>query len=288
MKKILPISLLLFASVFNEAAGQVVFSEVLANEPGSWVYLEWVELFNRNESKLDLSGWLFIEGSDTTELPQGTAISGRGFLVLARHLLTSSEEMSFERYWGDSSGAWEDAPGESYPAFEADMSLENSEGEVILWDGSSYETSFSWNSDAGGGVSWERIDLDGLDEPTNWWPCPDPEGSTPGWGESHHDYSPEMFVIEVHPEVFVGGDERATIRYELPPDSELSLKLYDIEGRLRKTFEITGQKQIGELEWNGEDDNGQLLPGGVYILYAGTSGGYSGDKTITIAIAKRF
>ncbi len=288
MRRTFPIYLLLLTCLFNEARGQVVFSEVLANEPGSWVYLEWVELFNRGETEVDLSGWSFIEGGDTTELPEETMISGRGFLVLARHLLTSSEEMSFERYWGDSSGVWGDAPGESYPAFEVKMSLKNSEGEVIMWNGSSHETYFSWNSDAGGDVSWERIDLDGPDEPTNWWPCPDPRGSTPGAGESHHDYSPERFIIEVHPEVLVGGEESATITYQLPPNTELTLKLYDIEGRLRKTFEITAQKQIGELEWNGEDDNGQFLPGGVYILYAGTSGGHSGDKTITIAIAKRF
>jgi hypothetical protein len=289
MRRIVLISLLCFMCFFfNEAASQVVFSEVLANEPGSWVYLEWVELFNRGETEVDLSGWLFIEGSDTTELPQGTAISGRGFLVLARHLLTSSEEMSFERYWGDSSGVWGDDPGENYPAFEVKMSLGNPEGEVTLWDGSSYQTSFSWNSDAGAGVSWERIDLDGPDEPANWWPCPDPRGSTPGWGESHRDYSPERFVIEVDPEVFVGKEESTTIKYQLPPDTELTLKLYDIEGRLRKSFEVVEGNRIGEIEWSGDDDNDEPLPGGIYILYAGTSGGYSGDQTIAIAVAKRF
>ena len=288
MRRTFSICLLLITCLFSEPRGQVVLSEVLANEPGSWVYLEWVELFNRGETEVDLSGWVFIEGGDTTELPEEAIISGRGFLVLARHLLTSSEEMSFERYWGDSSGVWGDDLGEDYPAFEVQMSLKNSEGQVILWDGGSYQTSFSWNSDAGGGVSWERIDLDGPEEPTSWWPCPDPEGSTPGWGESHRDYSPEKLVIEVDPEVFVGKEESTTIRYQLPPNTELTLKLYDIEGRLRKTFDLTEGRQIEEIQWSGEDDNGQLLSGGIYILHAATSGGHSGVKTITIAIAKRF
>lgn len=288
MRNILPILILLLACLFSKAPGQIVFSEILANEPGSWVYLEWVELFNRGEIEIDLSGWFFIQTGDTTELPEEAFISERGFLVLARHLLTSSEEMSFERYWGDSSGAWGDNPIENYPACEVKMSLKNSEGEVMLWDGGSYETSFSWNSDAGGGVSWEKIDLDGPDEATNWWPCPDPSGSTPGRGESHQDYSSDRFLIEVEPEVFVGSEETTTVRYQLPPDTELTLKLYDIEGRLRKTFEITGEGQMGEIQWSGEDDHGRLLPGGVYILYAGTSGAYSADKTIAIAIAKRF
>jgi len=288
VRRTFPIYLLLLSCLFNEARGQVVFSEVLANEPGSWVYLEWVELFNRGETEVDLSGWVFIEAGDTTELPEEAIISGRGFIVLARHLLTSGEEMSFERYWGDSSGVWGDDLGEDYPAFEVQMSLKNSEGQVILWDGGSYQTSFSWNSDAGGGVSWERINLDGPEEPTNWWPCPDPEGSTPGWGESHRDYTPEKFVIVVDPEVFVGKEETTTIKYQLPPDTELTLKLYDIEGRLRKSFDLTEGKQMEEIQWSGEDDNGQLLSGGIYILHAATSGGHSGDKTITIAIAKRF
>jgi hypothetical protein len=288
MRRILPISLLLVTFFLGEATGQVVFSEVLANEPGSWVYLEWVELFNRAETQADLAGWFFIEGGDTTELPQEAVISGRGFVVLARHLLTSEEEMSFERYWGDSSGAWGDHPDESYPALEAKMGLTNSEGEVTLWDGASHETSFSWDSDAGGGVSWERIDLDGPDEPTNWWPCPDPSGSTPGWGESRQEYDPERFLVEVEPKVFVGGEESATIGYELPPQTDLTLRIYDIEGRLRRNLEITEGGQVGEIEWNGENDGGQLLSGGIYILHAALSGAHSGDKIITIAIAKRF
>jgi hypothetical protein len=196
--------------------------------------------------------------------------------------------MSFERYWGDSSGFWGDDPGENYPAFEVKMSLNNSQGEITLSDGGSYQTSFFWNSDAGGGVSWERIDLDGPEEPTNWWPCPDPSGSTPGWGESHHDYTPEKFVIVVDPEVFVGKEETTTIKYQLPPDTELTLRLYDIEGGLRKTFEVAQGNRIGEIEWSGEDDNDEPLPGGIYILHAATSGGYSGDQTIAIAVAKRF
>jgi hypothetical protein len=288
MRRILPILLLLVTFLLGEANGEIVFSEVLANEPGSWVYLEWVELFNRGDEEADLAGWFFIEGGDTTELPQEAVISKRGFMVLARRLLTSEEEMSFERYWGDSSGVWGDHPNESYPALEAKMSLTNSEGEVTLWDGASHETSFAWNSDAGGGVSWERIDLDGPDEATNWWPCPDPSGSTPGRGESHHQYDPERFVLEVEPQVLVGGEESATIRYELPPQTDLTLRIYDIEGRVRRNLEITDERQVGEIEWNGEDDGGQLLPGGIYILHAALSGAHSGDKTITIAIAKRF
>jgi len=58
------------------------------------------------------------------------------------------------------------------------------------------------------------------------------------------------------------------IRYEIPDKSPISLKIYDVSGRLVKSL-LRPQCQnpiTYRLEWDGRDDKGNLLPAGVYFL----------------------
>ena len=56
-----------------------------------------------------------------------------------------------------------------------------------------------------------------------------------------------------------------TIRYDLPEDAEIIISIYDIIGReiktLIKTIQSSGFKSI---TWDGTNDNGEILPGGIY------------------------
>ncbi|MDP3024572.1 MAG: lamin tail domain-containing protein [candidate division Zixibacteria bacterium] len=163
------------------ASGRVVLNEILANEPGSRVKLEWVELFNPDTSAIDLGGWTFISKSDTTIFPAGTLIPEKNYLILARKLVSvPPDPESFEYHWGNGSGIWGDYPEESYPAIEVKLSLNNSSGTVTFIDPQQNSSSFSWNKDAGDGVSWERISPSGEDSISNWGFCIFSKGSTPG------------------------------------------------------------------------------------------------------------
>ncbi len=172
---------LLIAVLHRTVAGRVVLNEVLANEPGSRVKLEWVELFNPDTSAIDLGGWTFISKSDTTIFPAGTLIPEKNYLILARKLVSvPPDSESFENHWGNGSGVWGDYPEESYPAIEVKLSLNNSSGTVTFIDPQQNSSSFSWNKDAGDGVSWERISPSGTDSISNWGFCVYSKGSTPG------------------------------------------------------------------------------------------------------------
>jgi len=180
------ISLFLFLSLSSfvfprTVSSRVVLNEVLANEPGSRVKLEWVELFNMDSETVDLGGWTFICKSDTTVFPSGTLISGKNYLILTRKsvsVLPDSE--SFECYWGNRSGVWGDSPEENYPAVEVKLFLTNSSGTITLIDPQQHSSSFTWNKDAGDGVSWEKISPIGSDSISNWGFCVYSGGSTPG------------------------------------------------------------------------------------------------------------
>jgi FlgD Ig-like domain len=56
-----------------------------------------------------------------------------------------------------------------------------------------------------------------------------------------------------------------TIRYELQVESTVRLRVYDLQGRLIRTF-FDGTRPAGRYEaiWNGEDSAGKRVPSGVY------------------------
>ncbi|MDI6840495.1 MAG: T9SS type A sorting domain-containing protein [bacterium] len=70
-------------------------------------------------------------------------------------------------------------------------------------------------------------------------------------------------VLEVYPNPSFGN---ALIKYELPENAIVSLRLYDISGRLVNTiYSGTQEKGEYEVELNGEY-MGSPLPTGIYFL----------------------
>ncbi len=174
-------ALLLILLIASRANSTVVINEVLANEPGSWTSLEWVELYNSGAFAVGLKDWKFIEGNDTTIISDPVFIEGEGYLVIARKLVTTpGDSGSFEAHWGNASGVWGDFVMENFPVLEAKMSLTNSGGTVSLVDPYGNLQAFSWNKDFGDKISWEKIDPEGSDSLSNWSACTLYQGSTPG------------------------------------------------------------------------------------------------------------
>lgn len=57
------------------------------------------------------------------------------------------------------------------------------------------------------------------------------------------------------------------IRYTLAEESTVGIRIYDIRGRLVRSFD-SGRKSAGEHNtiWDGKDDRGNILPSGVYLI----------------------
>ena len=56
-----------------------------------------------------------------------------------------------------------------------------------------------------------------------------------------------------------------TIRYDLPEDAKVIISVYDIIGREIKTLIKTNQSfGSRSISWDGTNDNGEVLPGGIY------------------------
>lgn len=67
---------------------------------------------------------------------------------------------------------------------------------------------------------------------------------------------------------------KTVIRYSLPVNQSVTLKIYDIGGREVRTLVNTAQ-QSGNytVEWDGLDDFGKAISGGIY-LYKLSAGKY--------------
>jgi hypothetical protein len=69
-----------------------------------------------------------------------------------------------------------------------------------------------------------------------------------------------------------------TLIYALPKQSDISLSIYDITGKIINTWLFQDQQSgYHEIIWNGHDKNGNTVPSGVYI-YCLKSGDFFDSK----------
>lgn len=83
-----------------------------------------------------------------------------------------------------------------------------------------------------------------------------------------------------HPNPF---NPRTTIKYRLAQSSRAHLAVYDLKGSLVKTLQAGEMLSAGSHEavWNGRDNNGQSVAGGVY-LYRLRAGSFSSSQRMTL------
>ena len=104
------------------------------------------------------------------------------------------------------------------------------------------------------------------------------EGATLGTG--HIKNIPQNFSLyQNYPNPF---NPTTLIRYDLPKDDLVSLRIYDMMGRLIKTLvkksQIAGYKSI---QWNGTNNQNKTVPAGLY-LYIIESGEFRQSKKMIL------
>lgn len=169
---------------FTPFAFDVQINEVMAdpNPPVEMPDWEYVELYNRTEIPIDLSGWKLIIGATVKEI-ENVSIQAGGYLILGDE--DAAPEFTFSGpFYGFSSFALTNA-GQT-------LVLQNVQGAVI----SAVSYSDEWYRDANkdeGGWSLEQIDPEnpcgGKD---NWAVCVNQYGGTPGAENSVRAENPDL------------------------------------------------------------------------------------------------
>ncbi len=186
---------LLGALVCCSAEAGLVVNEVLANEPGGHVTLEWIEIYNDSSTAVSIVGYQLKVGDKWIELPDNVWLDPGEYYIICRKLF-STDSPGFEDVWGNSSGVWGDSPEESrlQQPHTASFSLTNDSGSVELYDPSgSLVSDFSWDESGKDGFSWERVSPQSPEIVQSV----DPNGSTPGFINSLTPVPNDLALEEV-------------------------------------------------------------------------------------------
>jgi flagellar hook assembly protein FlgD len=72
-----------------------------------------------------------------------------------------------------------------------------------------------------------------------------------------------LSLIQNYPNPFTAN---TAIRYSIPPNTNAMLKIYDVAGKLIKSYQAhSGSQSVtGQFIWNRKDKNNHYVPSGVY------------------------
>jgi hypothetical protein len=227
---------------------------------------EWVELYNRGDTTINLLGWNFSDSHILEMMPLPNFImSANSYLVLAQ----DSTIYNF------------DIPFTSPVVIFSDWNYLNNDGDTLYLFNNLAEIAdfLPYPNDWGNienGISMERINPLGVSSNLeNWSPCLDPLGATPGRQNSVYFTSSMNYGIKlsVDPEVFTpdgdGIDDVANITYELPvATARVSIRIFDVHGRLIR-FLVEGEMSShqGTFSWDGTNEEGKISRLGPYIIH---------------------
>lgn len=139
----------------------IVINEILYHPDSTNSGDEFLELFNRGSTPVDLSGWTLSGAVDFT-FPPGTLMAAGGFLVVARDVMAAGSSYHITNVVGSYTGRLDNA-GET-------ITLRDSSTPQGLIDTVAYDDTAPWPAEAdGGGASLELFlaDEDNGD-PRNW------------------------------------------------------------------------------------------------------------------------
>ena len=248
----------------DEAArGDVVINEILFDpiSPAA----DYVELFNKSDKVLNIK-----------DLKLGTkeiCSNGRQMLPGQYLLLTTAPEIIGSQY---------ECSTDNFLRMKSLPSYPNSGGDVVLYCWDKIIDSIKYSEDLHyplltetKGVSLERISpYISSTDPDNWHSAAAPFYGTPGYQNSVFVENEETTAnVEIIPPVFSpdgdGFDDVTTINLsDFEPDYTANIIIFDSQGCfVKKLINCQTMACQNSFIWNGLDDNGKIVPAGIYIVF---------------------
>ena len=256
--------------------GDVVINEILFDpiSPAA----DYVEIYNKSEKVLNISDLQLGVIKSSFPNPPDTVIKkicseNRQLLPGKYVLLTTKPTEIAEQY---ECSDYNFITMGSYPSYPNDGAtvLLLSNGDII--DFMSYTDKMHYPLLAETkGVSLERVSPQiTSNDPENWHSSSSPLHGTPGYQNSVYIENHEVEAdIEILPQVFSpdadGFDDVTTINLkDIGNDYTAKIHIFDARGRPVKT--LVNCKNIADQSsfvWNGLDDNGSIVPIGIYVVF---------------------
>jgi len=234
---------------FEEAEPrQIVINEILYRrlEAGS---PEFVEIFNRTDQNIDLSGWELADASGSTQLPAGTAIRGNEYLVFTdmESFAAESDQIIYLSGFQSLSNS-------------GDAVVLRNENEVVI-DSLFYQPTWGDNEQ---GVSLERRDPDAISvDPANWLPSTAESGSTPAAENSRlePDETPPQVVFAnlFHPDSLEVRFSEFVDLQQLPSNQQSRRSGFEAFSENGSTRFLVNDQEADILEYNPNRANRIVL-----------------------------
>jgi hypothetical protein len=247
----------------------IIISEFLP-DPETSPGVEWVELKNRSTLDIDLQGWLL--GDEKTFHP----ITSLEYILHAGdYALLCKDSTVLSDFYNDN----------SIPIIEmSSWAILNNDKDIVrLKNNYGYVVdSFSYDHVFGGNRSWARGEEAETADRWGWSVYP---GGTPGRANIVRlDPAGTALELTITPNPFspeING--QMIIEFSVPAGDNITLKIYDLQGRVVRTLIDNLPPYDGTITWRGDTDSGRRLKIGMYVLYMEVSGVAQYKQTIVIA-----
>lgn len=252
----------------------LIINEILSH-PKDGYDADYIEILNHSQNIIDLKDIKIGSGGDTIPNKAVCAVGeGRQLFPGEYCCLCKDKQTTLSQYNCIFPHALVSC--DSLPAYA------NSYGVVFLCDQSlrtidrlAYSEEMHYAKlESTEGVSLERIsDNKPTQNESNWHSASYSSGfGTPGYPNSQHYETDDDLVFLIEPEVFSpnndGFEDFVIIHFtQSEPDSRLSINICNSYGQIIKHLvnnELCGVDNL--FRWDGEDDHGQLMPSGMYII----------------------
>ena len=261
---------------FEPSPTDVVINEILFNPKSNG--FDYVEFYNVSPKIVDASKLYVANRNGSNAISSIRQISSGPFYMFPGDYLVITEDFpSLERNYlvQNPAAVVLLASLPSYPNNEGDILLLNGQGDVV--DEVKYSDHWHFKLiDNPQGVALERIDPAGpSQDAANWHSAASTAGyGTPTYKNSQYKQTqPIDATIEITPKIFSpdndGHDDIATIQYKITgPGYVANITIYDAQGRPVRYLVKSGiLGSIGQWNWDGLDEKGNILPIGTYIIY---------------------
>lgn len=256
--------------------GDVVINEILFDpiSPAA----DYVEIYNKSDKALNISDLKLGVIKSSFPNPPDTTIKKitdehRQILPNQYLLLTTTPETISTQY---------ECSDKNFLKMSALPSYPNSGATVALFFDDTIIDFMSYSDDSHypllaetKGVALERVSpYISSTEPDNWHSAAAPLYGTPGYQNSvfveNHDAEAD---VEIFPPVFSpdgdGFDDVTTLNFaNLDNDYTAKILIFDAHGKLVKNLvNCRNIASKGSFVWNGLDDNGHVVPAGIYVVF---------------------
>ncbi len=247
-------------------------TEFLAN-PDTTIGTEWIELHNRLDIPYDISNWRIGDAQNSFVISDFELILAPGeYFILAR------DAFAFNSYYNGFARPVIQPP--SWPV------LNNAGDQIYLIDHLGIQAdNFTYTYSYPDNFTWCR----GEESPNidRWGRSTVPGGSPGGANQIVFETRLAPVTLAVDPPVFAArsghGPDTTAFILTAPSDQSYTLKIFDRQGRAVRTFAEESPVFYDTYTWRGEDDNGTLLPIGMYIALYEVSGVGTAKQPVVIA-----